>query len=68
MISQEAVDFVIGTLSSWYLWAVSNAAISAEGFTISWFELWISFSAVMIIIHILLGPLLLWIKGRDDKG
>lgn len=68
MIGQEAVDWVIGTLSYWYGWAVSRSAISADGFTLSWFELWISFSAVMIIIHILLGPLLLWIKGRDDQG
>lgn len=56
MIGQAVIDEMLAFLASVYYWGVQTVAINGGGFTITWFELWVSLTAVQAVVDILLVP------------
>ena len=56
MIGQAVIDELLAFLATTYYWAAQTVVINGGGFTLTWFELWVSLTAVNAVIDILLVP------------
>ena len=56
MIGQAVIDELLAFLATTYYWAAHTVVINGGGFTLTWFELWVSLTAVNAVIDILLVP------------
>ena len=56
MIGQAVIDEMLAFLATTYYWAANTVAINGGGFSLTWFELWVSLTAVNAVVDILLVP------------
>lgn len=57
MIGNTAFQLVLGWLASIYLFAKTTVVVDFGGFSLSLWELWTSFSVIVIFITCILSPL-----------
>lgn len=57
MIGGQAFDFLISVIEDIYLFGKTHIAIRFGQFSLSYWDLWTSFSAIVLFLHMVLAPI-----------
>lgn len=57
MIGGQAFDFLMQCIADIYLFGTTHVAIRFGDFALTYWDLWTSFSAIVLLLHVILGHL-----------